>query len=80
MTVYVIKPHKYSSGCQNSSFLKFESVLFKAEQENMEKSLSSETLKEREKMESIRWKCGIFFCCGGFFFPLNTAEFSSLNR
>lgn len=48
----MIKPHKYSSGGQPSSFLKFESDLFKAEQENMEKSLSSQTLKKREK----EWK------------------------
>lgn len=45
----MIKPHKYSSGCQHSSFLKFENDLFKAEQEKWEKSLSSQTLKEREK-------------------------------
>lgn len=45
----MIKPHKYSFGCQHLLFLKFESDLFKAEQENMEKSLSSQTLKERER-------------------------------
>lgn len=77
----MIKPHKYSSGCQNSSFLKFESVLFKAEQENMEKSLSSETLKERER-ENGKHKMEMWhiFLLWRIFFPLNTAEFSSLNR
>lgn len=47
-------------GGQHSSLLEFESDLFKAKQENLgKKSFISNFERERERMESIRWKCGM---------------------
>lgn len=77
----MIKPHKYSSGCQHSSLLKFESDLFKAEQENTgKKSFISNFQRERERKNGKRklelWHVFMLWR----FFPLSTAEFSLLNR
>ena len=47
----------------------------------MEKSLSSETLKEREsKNGKHKMEMWHIFMLRRVFFPLNAAEFSSLNR